>query len=165
MLMARVRKIMLADVPTLKKEAKIEDAAKLLSKNDVGCVVIVEGKKPIGIVTELDLIRKVISKGQGMKGPAAGIMTSSLVSMNPNMKLDEALKIIDTKRFRKYPVVENGELIGLVTKRDIVNAISENVRFHRNIQNVVLVLFVLFEFFVFVLYKYLYMYIPFGGGL
>jgi len=165
MLMARVRKIMLADVPTLKKEAKIEDAAKLLSKNDVGCVVIVEGKKPIGIVTELDLIRKVISKGQGMKGPAAGIMTSSLVSMNPNMKLDEALKIIDTKRFRKYPVVENGELIGLVTKRDIVNAISENVRFHRNIQNVVLVLFVLFEFFVFVLYKYLYMYIPFGGGI
>ena len=161
--MARVRKIMLADVPTLEKEAKIGDAAKLLSRKESGCVIVVEGKKPIGIVTELDLIRNVISKGQSMKGAVSSIMTSSVVQMSPNMKLDEALKIIDTKRFRKYPVVENDELVGLVTKKDVVNAISENVRFHRNIQNVVLVLFVLFEFFVFVLYKYLYMYLPFGG--
>ena len=161
--MARVRKIMLADVPTLEKEAKIGDAAKLLSRKESGCVIVVEGKKPIGIVTELDLIRNVISKGQSMKGAVSSIMTSSVVQMSPNTKLDEALKIIDTKRFRKYPVVDNDELVGLVTKKDVVNAISENVRFHRNIQNVVLVLFVLFEFFVFVLYKYLYMYLPFGG--
>ena len=49
--MARVSKIMLTDVPTLKKEAKIEDAARLLAQNQVGCVVIVEDKNPIGIVT------------------------------------------------------------------------------------------------------------------
>ncbi len=74
------------------------------------------------------------------------------------MKIDEALKIIDTRKFRKYPVVENGSLVGLVTKKDVVNTISDNLKFHRNIQNVVLVLFVLFEFFVFVFSRYL----PFG---
>ncbi len=159
--MARVKKIMLTNVPTLKKEAKIEEAAKLLSQQESGCIVAVENKKPIGIVTELDFVRNV-SKGISLKEPISKIMASPVTSMTPSMKLDEALKIIDTKRFRRYPVVENEEVVGLVTKRDIVNAISDNVRLHRNIQNIVLILFILFEFFVFVLYRYIYQYLPFG---
>lgn len=157
--MARVKKIMLADVPTLKKEAKIEDAGRLLAKTDTGCVVIVDGKRPVGIVTELDFVRSIVSKKSSLKDSASKIMTSPVTSMTPSMKLDEALKIIDTKRFRKYPVVEDGNLIGLVTKKDIVNAISDNLRFHRNIQNIVLILFVLFELFVFVIYKHISKYL------
>ena len=152
-MMARVRKIMLADAPTLKKEAKIEDAAKLLSKTENGCVVVVEGKKPIGMLTELDIVRNIASGNINFKDSASKIMTSPVTYMTPNMKLDEALKMIDTKRFRKYPVVENGELIGLVTKNDIVHAISDNVKLHRAIQNIVLILFVVFELFVFFLYQ------------
>ncbi|MBI2542033.1 CBS domain-containing protein [Candidatus Woesearchaeota archaeon] len=152
--MARVKKIMLTDVPTLKKEAKIDEAVKLLAQKGSGCVVITEDKKPIGIVTELDIVRSVISKGRSTKDNVGSVMVSPVTQMMPEMKLDEALKIIDTKRFRRYPVTENGELIGLVTKKDIVNAISENVRFHRNIQNIVLVIFVLFEFFIFLFSEY-----------
>jgi len=147
----------------LKKEAKIEDAARLLAQSSSGCVVIVENKAPIGIVTELDFVRNIVSGKKNLKEPVGKIMTSPVTFMAPSMKLDEALKIIDTKKFRKYPVVENNELVGLATKKDVVNAISDNLRFHRNIQNVVLVLFVLFEFFVFVLYRYLYKYLPFGA--
>ena len=161
LLMARVKKIMLTNVPTLKKEAKIEEVARLLSQQESGCVVVVENKNPVGIVTELDFVRNV-SKGISLKEPISKIMASPVISMTPSMKLDEALKIIDTKRFRRYPVVENEELVGLVTKRDIVNDISDNVRLHRNIQNIVLILFILFEFFVFVLYRYIYQYLPFG---
>ena len=160
--MARVKKIMLTNVPTLKKEAKIENGAKLLTQNESGCIVIIEDGKPIGIVTELDFVRNVFSKGKSLKEPISKIMTSPVTFMNPNMKLDEALKIIDTKRFRRYPVVEDNNLVGVVTKKDVVNAISDNVRFHRNIQNIVLILFVLFEFFVFVIYRYFYAYLPFG---
>lgn len=161
--MARINKIMLTGVPTLKKEARIEDAAILLSKNDVGCVVVVKDEKPIGIVTELDLVRNIVSSRNILKQPVSKIMNSPVTSMMLNTKLDEALKLIDTKRFRRYPVVENSELVGLVTKKDVVNAISDNLRFHRNIQNTVLVLFVLFEFFVFVLFKYLSKYPLFGA--
>lgn len=161
--MARVKKIMSADVPTLEKGAKIGEAAALLAQKGTGCVVIVENYLPIGIVTELDFVRNVVSKGKDLKEPVSRIMTSPVTSMTPDMKLDEALKIIDTKRFRKYPVVDNNRLVGLATKKDIVNAISDNMRFHRNIQNAVLVIFVLFEFFVFVLYKYVYKYFPFGA--
>lgn len=152
--MARVRKIMLAAVPTLEKEARIGEAAMLLAQNGSGCVIVVEGKRPIGIITDLDIVRNVISGDKSMKGPVGSVMTSPVTSMSPEMKLDEALKVIDTKRFRRYPVVQNGQLVGMVTKKDVVNEISDNLRFHRNIQNVVLVLFVLFEFFVFVFSKY-----------
>src|SRR3989339_28376 len=93
-LMARVKKIMLTNVPTLKKEAKIENAAKLLTQNESGCIVIIEDGKPIGIVTELDFVRNVFSKGKSLKEPISKIMTSPVTFMNPNMKLDEALKII-----------------------------------------------------------------------
>ena len=162
LLMARVSKIMLTDAPTLEKGAKIGEAARLLVKSDIGCVVIVDNNKPIGIVTELDFVRNMASKGNIMKEPVSKIMASPVTSMTKDMKLDEALKTIDTKRFRSYPVVEGEKLVGIVTKTDVVNAISDNLRFHRNIQNIVLVIFVLFEFFVFVLFRYLSMYIPFG---
>ena len=161
--MARVKKVMLTNVPTLKKGSKIENAARILAQTDSGCVVIVEDNKPIGIITELDFVRQVVSKGISLKEPVSKIMTSPVTSVMPDMKLDEVLKLIDTKRFRRYPVVENGELVGLVTKKDIVNSISDNLRFHRNIQNVVLILFVLFEFFIFVLYRYVYPYLKFGA--
>jgi CBS domain-containing protein len=150
--MARVRKIMSADVQTLKKEAKIWDAARLLAKKESGCVVITEGKKTIGIVTELDLVRHIANGREVMKGSVSKIMSSSVVSLNPDTKLDEALKTIDTRKFRRYPVLEKGELVGLITKNDVVNAISDNVRVHRAIQNTVLIIFVLFELFVFILY-------------
>lgn len=152
-MMARVRKVMLADVPTLKKEAKIEDAAKLLSRTENGCIVVVDGKNPVGMITELDIVRNIASGKTKFKDSLSKIMNSPVTCMTPDMKLDEALKMIDTKRFRKYPIVEKGELIGLVTKNDIVHAISDNVRLHRAIQNIVLILFVVFELFVFFLYQ------------
>lgn len=151
--MERVRKIMGTDVPTLKKEAGIGEAARLVLQKGHGCVIITQDKKPIGIVTESDFVRNAVS-GKKLKEPVHKIMSSPLVTMAPDTEVDEALKIIDTKRFRIYPVVENGSLVGLVTKRDIVHTFSDNIRFHRNIQNFVLVAFVLFEFFVFVLSKY-----------
>ena len=160
--MARVKKIMLTDVPTLKKSAKVEEAAKLMAKTKRGCVVIVENDEPLGIVTELDFVRNVVSKGVGFNEPVSRLMSSQIVSMTPNTKLDEALKIIDTKNFRKYPVVENKKLVGLVTKKDVVSAISDNLRLHRSIQNIVLILFVLFELFIFFLYKSVYTFIHFG---
>ena len=147
--MAKITKIMFTNVPTLEKKAKIKEAAISLAQNQAGCIVVTEKGKPVGIVTESDFVKEVISKGKSFKEPIGNIMVSPVTTMTPDMKLDEALKIVDTKKFRRYPVLDNSRLVGLVTKKDVVIAISDNVRFHRNIQNTVLVLFVLFEFFVF----------------
>ena len=154
--MARVSKLMIQDVPILKKEASIEDAARLMVKDQHGCVVIVEDEKPIGIVTEIDIAKKVISRGMSLKEPVAKIMSYPITFMTPSLKLDEAIKIIDTKKFRVYPVVEYDRLVGLAAKKDVVHAVSDNIKLHRNIQNIILVLFVLFEFFIFIVHEYFY---------
>ncbi len=159
--MARISKIMITDVPTLKKEAAISDAANLMVSKPYGCVIVVEGKIPIGIITESDLIKNLASKKLNFKDKAIKIMSSPITSIHPDTKLEEASKIIDTKHFKRYPIVGNGNLVGLATENSIVQELNDNIRFHRNIQNAVLILFVLFEFFVFVLYRYVINFIPF----
>jgi len=82
-------------------------------------------------------------------------MSFPITSMNPNTKLEKANKIIDTKHFKRYPVVDNENLVGLITENSIIQAINDNIKFHRNIQNAVLILFVIFELFVFILNEYI----------
>ena len=153
--MAKISKIMITDVPTLKQSATVSDAAKLMANKLQGCVIIVEGKKPIGIITESDILRNLVSKKISPKEKVTKIMSSPITAIHPNTKLEKASKIIDTKHFKRYPVVYNGDLVGLVAENSIVHAINDNVKFHRNIQNIVLMIFVLFEFFIFILYGHL----------
>lgn len=153
--MAKVSAIMNVNVPTLNKEASISDAAKIIIDNAIGCVVIVEGKAPIGIITESDILNNIVLKKVGLKEKVEKIMSVPLTVISPGTSLEKANKVIDTKHFRRYPVVMNGNLIGLVTENSVVQAINSNVQFHRNIQNAVLIAFVIFEFCVFILYKYI----------
>ena len=150
--MAKVKKIMQTDMPVLKKEAKIKEAVRLISNKPHGCVIIVENKKPIGIITETDIIRNIAAKKLNPNASIEGIMTSPVTSIDINTRLEKVEKMIDTKNYRKYPVVENGNLVGLVTKNDVVHSISYNVKFHRNLQNLILIFFVAFELFIFFLY-------------
>ncbi len=159
--MAKISKIMIANVPTLKKEAKISDAAKLMASKPHGCVVIVEGKKPIGIITESDIVKNLISKKTNPGKNVTKIMSSPVTNIDINTKIEKANKIIDTKHFRRYPIVQNENLVGLVTENRVVQEINDNIKFHRNIQNAVLILFVIFEFAIFVLYEYLIKFFPF----
>lgn len=152
---------MSTNVPTLKKEARISDAIKLMVNNPQGCVVIVGEKKPLGIITESDIVRNMVSGKISSKEKVTGIMSSPITMLQPNISLEKANKIIDTKHFKRYPIVENGVLLGLVTENNVVQTINDNIRFHRNIQNIVLLLFVGFELCIFVLYRYLVDFLPF----
>ena len=154
--MAKIKKIMLRNVPVLTKKSRILDGIKLMSNRPYGCVVIVEDKKPVGIITELDIVREIVAKGLGVNKNVTTIMSSPVTTMYIHTTLEEANKIIDTKKYRRYPVVDyNNNLVGLVTENDIVYNIGYNIKFHRNLQNLVLILFILFEFFV-VGYKLLF---------
>ena len=142
------------NVPTVKKEGKISDAAKLIANKSKGCAIVVDGKKPLGIITETDLVRNLVSKKSKPNDNVTKIMSSPITSINPNTKLEKASKIIDTKHFKIYPVTDNDNLVGLVTENSVVQAINDNIRFHRNLQNIVIILFVVFEFFIFILNEY-----------
>ena len=151
--MAKISRIMVTGVPTLKKDMTVSDAAKLMASKPHGCVVVVENKKPVGIITESDIVKNLIFKKVNPKEKVSEIMSSPITSLSHDTTIEKANKIIDTKHFGRYPVIENEMLVGLVTEHSVVQAINDNIRLHRNIQNAVMIVFLLFEFFVFILYK------------
>ncbi|MEK6983167.1 MAG: CBS domain-containing protein [Nanoarchaeota archaeon] len=151
--MARIKKVMSTALPILKKEAKIEEAALLLAQQEHSCIIIVDNEVPIGIVTHLDLIRSLVSKGIGLNEPVSKIMSSPVTTMAHNLKLDAALRMTDTKPYRRYPVVKDGKLIGVVDKKDVINKVSFSFKLHRSFQIIILIVFVLLEFFIFVYSK------------
>ncbi|MBI2650924.1 CBS domain-containing protein [Candidatus Woesearchaeota archaeon] len=159
--MTKVSKIMNTNVPTLGKDANVSDVVGIIAKNSYGCVIIVENKKPIGIITESDIIRNFALKKNSQREKATKIMSSPVTTIDVNARLDKANKIMGARHFRKYPVVENGNLVGLLTENSVVHAISQNVRFHRNVQNAVLMIFMAFEFFIFFFYRHLAKFLTF----
>lgn len=159
--MAKISGIMVTDVPTLKKDANVSDAAKLMASKPHGCIVVIDRKKPIGIITESDIVKNLIFKKVNPKDKVAEIMSAPITSLSHDTTIEKANKIIDTKHFRTYPVIENEMLVGLVTEHSVVQAINDNIRLHRNIQNAVLIVFLLFEFFVFILYENLVKFLRF----
>ena len=150
--MSTINGIMHTIVPTLRSDAKVLDAAKFLAEDDTGCIVILDNEMPIGIVSTLDIIKADVNRTAKLTDPVTTIMSSPLTSMSPDMKLEEALKIVDTRNFRRYPVVKDNKLAGIITKKEIITAVSDNLKFHLNIQTSVLTLFVVFELFVFFYY-------------
>jgi len=159
---ARISKIMDKSPLILGKESMISEAARLMANKPHGCVIITENRKPIGIITELDIIKAMASKKASLRAKVTEVMSSSVTVVEQSSKLEKTNKIIDTKGFRRYPVVDKeGNLTGLVTENDIVHTINDQIRFHRNLQNMILIVFVAFEFFVFFFYRHLSSYIKF----
>ncbi|MBS3143542.1 CBS domain-containing protein [Candidatus Woesearchaeota archaeon] len=118
-----VDKIMTRKVVTCSPETSIMDAAKKMRKKTISSVVVVLNKKPIGIVTERDFTRKVVSVNlDAKKNNVSKIMTSPVISIPPNTNIYYANEYMQKKKFRRFPVTnEKGELIGIITQRDLLD--------------------------------------------
>ena len=112
------------DVITVQPETTLVEAAAILASNKIGTVVISEdGKKASGILSERDLVRALAHRGvQALGAPVNDFMTRKIVTCRREATADQVLTIMTDKRFRHIPVVENGEMIGLITQGDVVKA-------------------------------------------
>lgn len=91
-----------------------------LNKHGVGALLVMEGDKLIGIISERDIIRKLIgNKSDPHTTPVADIMTRDPLTVSPTMTVQEAMKLVTEKRFRHLPVVENGKLLGIISIGDL----------------------------------------------
>ena len=112
------------DVITVQPETTLVEAAAILASNKIGTVVISEdGKKASGILSERDIVRAIALRGmQALGAPVNNFMTRKIVTCRREATADQVLTIMTDKRFRHIPVVENGEMIGLITQGDVVKA-------------------------------------------
>ena len=116
-----VKKIMVRKVITCNPEASLQNVAKTMHKNNIGCLVVIKGKIPIGIVTERDMVSKAMVENlDGSKTRVGRIMSSPLKTIKPEDKIYYANSILQRAGIKKLPVVKNGKLIGIVTQTDII---------------------------------------------
>jgi len=126
----RLRQIMIKNVVTVKPNATVRNAAEIMNANEISCLVVVNYGKPIGIITEQDMLRRVIHKSRiPEKTRVSDIMSKPLIVATPNMHIQEASKLMLERNIRKLPVVENERLVGLVTLTDLISASVQHKMF------------------------------------
>jgi CBS domain-containing protein len=124
--MASIRDLMTGNPTTCPPSASAVDAAKVMAQEDVGPVPVVDGDTLVGIVTDRDLVVRVLAEG---KDPSSTklqeIASSDLTTVTPDTDLQEALDLMSSSQVRRLPVVENGRLVGIVAQADIARAAGE----------------------------------------
>ncbi|HYD02779.1 MAG TPA: CBS domain-containing protein [Alphaproteobacteria bacterium] len=106
---------------TAHKDMTLKDAAVLLSKEDVNSLIIVEDKKPVGIVTDEDIVRKCVAMGlDSKKLTLKDIAFTDLVMITQDKDMMDALKLMREHNIRQLPVIEKNLLVGFVTLKDIL---------------------------------------------
>ncbi len=112
---------MIENIRTAGLEDTVQDIAILMNRYQIGCVIIVDDEKPVGIITERDMIKRVICKKLAPeKVRVTDVMSKPLVNASPNMRAGDAAKIMLQWNIKKLPVVEEGKLVGLVTLTDLL---------------------------------------------
>lgn len=125
MLVSHILKLKADDgVVTIKPEASVADAANVLSERRIGSVVVsTDNKTALGILSERDIVREIGKRGAGcLSETVESMMTKKLVTCTKSDRADFLLSTMTEGRFRHMPVVEDGEMVGLVTLGDVVKA-------------------------------------------
>ena len=121
-----VGEVMTRDVVTAPTDAQVREVASDMARHKISCVVIVGGGKPIGIVSERDIVRLVAHKPNMLVGlTAREAMSSPVATLTEGATIGEALKLMRTRGYRRFPIVDkSGKLIGLVTQTTLLHALS-----------------------------------------
>ena len=110
--------------------ATVRDALQLMAERQIGSVLVVQGDALLGIFIERDYARKLALQGlSSAETMLVNVMTARLYVVSPRQTVQECLGIITKGRLRHLPVVDGGELVGLVSIGDLVNAQLEEQRF------------------------------------
>jgi len=118
----KVKDIMTKNLIKTSIESTVSDAAKIMDGKNIGSLLIEENGKIIGIITERDILRKIVAKGRNPDETSVkDIMTSPLITIDAENSIEEANELISKNKIRRLPVEENGEIVGIITLRDVSN--------------------------------------------
>jgi CBS domain-containing protein len=127
-----VRELMGKDFVIVKPGTKITAATQVMKERGSSCVVVGESKKPVGIVTENDFVVRVLSAGKDPHTtPVSAIMSSSLIHVEPETSILDAIAIMHEKNFSQLPVLQRGRMVGLVRLTDLMRYLVGFFSAHR----------------------------------
>ena len=107
---------------TISKDQSVRQALILMSEKNIGAIIIVDNNDfPIGIFSERDYARKIILKGKSSKDTLLDeVMTKELITVTRDYKIDQCMKIMNEKRIRHLPVLENKKIVGIISIGDVL---------------------------------------------
>jgi CBS domain-containing protein len=116
------------DVLTIAAANSLGDAVAILAKRRVGALVVVEdGDRIIGIVSERDIVRAIAGGAAALDQPVSSVMTKNVMTCSDGETIDSVMSRMTKGRFRHLPVAENGRLTGIISIGDVVKARIEQV--------------------------------------
>lgn len=114
-----VRDVMTEDVETVQRHDTARAVAERMAGTNVGSLVVCDGTEPVGIVTESDLVRLLAREAAVDEIPVESFMSGDMVVVEPDADIERAARLLEEGDFRRLPVVEDGDLVGIVTVTDI----------------------------------------------
>jgi len=121
----QIKDVMVTNLVTVEAWATVRKAAELMNKYDIGCLIVVDDDKPIGILTERDMLKRVLLQ---LRDPrrvrVSHVMSKPLIISTPQKDIREAVRLMNERRIKKLPVIEDGHLIGLVSLTDVVRTLG-----------------------------------------
>ena len=114
-----IRDVMTPNPRTVSPQDSIQNAARIMRDEDTGVVPVVDNGKPVGVITDRDIVVRAVAEGGQLNRPVRDIVTSELVAATPDMSVSEATELMSAHQVRRLPVVENNRLVGIVSIGDI----------------------------------------------
>ena len=125
----RIEDVMVKEVITIDEASTVKQAANTMNKYEIGCLIVTRNRKAVGILTERDLLKRVVSQGKSeMRTKVSTVMSKPIIVVEPDMDLEEAARLMFKLKVKKLPVVDRGRLVGLVTLTDIARFQPQMIR-------------------------------------
>lgn len=122
-----VRDVMSKNVKVVRPDSSVKEVVATMNKFDIGSIVVVQGERPVGIITERDILRRIVEPGLALETlTARQVMTSPVITIDENASIDEASRLMAKKGVKKLLITRNNaSLAGILTFTDIVTKVPE----------------------------------------
>ena len=114
-----IRDVMTPNPRTVTPDDSIQNAARIMRDEDTGAVPVVDNGRPVGIVTDRDIVIRAVADGGQLNRPVREIVTGAVVCATPDMSTREAAQLMSEHQVRRLPVVESERLVGIVSIGDL----------------------------------------------
>ena len=135
--MIRAKNIMTKEVIIISPGSSVSEAAKLSTSKSVSSLVVDEKDRPVAIISERDIIKATLERKTKVKD----VMDKNFIVISSDTKFYDISRYLREKNIKRFPVVDNGKLIGLITESDIVETTRDFTRLHQITQDVILTIF------------------------
>ena len=116
-----------ADIFAIGPDAPVIEAIRLMAEKSIGAMLVMEGARLVGILSERDYARKVVLQSRSSADtPVRAIMTADVITVTPNDTVERCMQIVTERRIRHLPVMEQGRVVGVVSIGDLVKAVIED---------------------------------------